>query len=60
MRKLEPLILADLATNGPSTPLDIAKRLGVSKTSEVWRHVVRLARSGEITFDDTGRIARLA
>lgn len=53
-------IVADLTTNGPATPTTIARRLGKTDAKEVWRFVLRMANAGQISFDDTGRIASLA
>lgn len=57
---LRPRIVADLIEYGPSTPLDVAKRLGQHSANDVWRHLLRMANAGQISFDDTGRIASLA
>lgn len=57
--KRSDLIVADLTTHGPSTPLDVARRIH-RDTPDVWRSLLRMANAGQITFDPTGRIASLA
>lgn len=53
-------VIEDLRTNGPATPAVIADRLGKTDATEVWRHLLRMANAGQVTFDPTGRIAALA
>lgn len=52
-------VVADLLAHGPSRPGDIAKRIGRRDASDIWRSVLRMANAGQITFDDTRRIASL-
>lgn len=52
-------ILADLATHGPSTPIEIAHRLGDPDSRRVWMWVVRMVRAGDLVMDPTGRIVHL-
>lgn len=58
MNVIRERILADLAAHGPSTVQSIARRVappnpsGRTRTAEVWRHVLRMLRAGELATDD--------